>query len=84
MNLGCIHYVIRPFETHMCPNCLSPSPSLLQDGVRVHAINRETGHARVWQLPLAFFANFEGNAYDTEGVKPWAIFIQLQCWMLLY
>jgi len=46
---------------------LPPSP--LQDGVRVHTINRETGKARIWQIPFAFFANFEGNAYDTEGVE---------------
>ena len=45
-------------HTHTCPP---------QEGVRVHTIHRETGVARVWQLPMAFFTHYDGNAYDTEG-----------------
>ena len=45
-----------------------PLPSFVsQDGVRIHTIRRDTGKAHVWLLPLAFFANRDGNAYDTEG-----------------
>ena len=54
------------------PPQLPPPPPLQdwkpEDGVRVHTICRETGGVRVWQLPCAFFAHHEGNAYDTEGM----------------
>ena len=47
---------------------LTATTPLPQDGVRIHTINRESGKARVWQVPgPAFFAYHDGNAYDTEG-----------------
>ena len=38
-----------------------------QDGVRIHTISRETGQLRIWPLPMAFLAYYDGHAYDTEG-----------------
>ena len=45
----------------------SRAPLPGQDGVRLHVINRATGRARIWGLPLVFFSYYICNAFDTEG-----------------
>ena len=42
-----------------------------EDRVRLHTIDRATGQKRVWELPIAFYSNHGGTAYDAEGAHWW-------------
>ena len=49
--------------------------------MRIHTIHRETGAARVWQLPMAFFTHYDGNTFDTEGACQWLFLLVM--WLAL-